>query len=216
MRGIERKDFLLIFSLLLAFFLWWVMFVPRPFNFWAMMAFSTLLLSAVAMIIYGRSLVPLSEFTLKNVLTGAASAIILYLIFLLGNEFLALAERLLPEGIISRESDLAKVYAGAGLLPQWAIALLLIFPIASGEELFWRGTLQRRLGERFGAKAAFAVTVLAYTLVHLSTGNLTLILAAFTCALYWGGLYAWRGSLVPVLVSHMLWDPLIFVLLPMR
>ena len=32
--------------------------------------------------------------------------------------------------------------------------------------------------------------------------------------LFWGGMYLKTGSLVPVLISHMIWDPLIFVLVP--
>jgi membrane protease YdiL (CAAX protease family) len=32
----------------------------------------------------------------------------------------------------------------------------------------------------------------------------------------WGGLYLWSGSIVPVLISHMIWDPLVFIILPLN
>jgi membrane protease YdiL (CAAX protease family) len=63
---------------------------------------------------------------------------------------------------------------------------------------------------------AYFVTILLYAGIHLPTKNPVLILAALTCGVFWGGLYWATGRLVPVLVSHMLWDPAIFVIFPIR
>ncbi|MCX5878747.1 MAG: CPBP family intramembrane metalloprotease, partial [Deltaproteobacteria bacterium] len=75
---------------------------------------------------------------------------------------------------------------------------------------------QRRVMGRWSARSAVRLTTLLYTAIHLPTGTPVLILAALTCGLFWGGFYWATGSLVPVLVSHMLWDPFIFVILPIK
>jgi len=37
-----------------------------------------------------------------------------------------------------------------------------------------------------------------------------------TAGLLWGALFAWTGSLVPGILSHALWDVLMFVLVPLQ
>jgi len=199
----------------LAFVLWVVMFVYRPLNFWAMLTFSTSLLAAIAFLL-GRPLRLGREFTAKNVLIGVLLAALLYAVFYLGNQFLILVSRLFPALLPDRAGNIASVYANLGGLSPALVSLLLFFPIGFGEEVFWRGFVQRRLGESWSARSAFGLTALLYTAIHLPTGNPVLILAALTCGLFWGGFYWATGSLVPVLVSHMLWDPFIFVIWPIR
>ena len=87
---------------------------------------------------------------------------------------------------------------------------------AAGEEVYWRGFVQRYFSGKWGSTMAFLVTLILYTGVHLPTGNPVLILASFVCGAYWGALYCMSGSLVPVLISHMVWDPLIFIISPIR
>ena len=202
-------------GIVLAFALWIVMFVYRPFNFWVMLTFSTSLLSAVAFVL-ARPLFLGRECTAKNALVGLFLAALLYAIFYVGNQFLMAVSRLFPALLPDRAGNIASVYANLGGLSPALVGLLLFFPIGFGEEVFWRGFVQRRLKERWGAGSAFILTTLLYTAVHVPTGNPVLILAALACGLFWGGFYRATGSLVPVLVSHMLWDPFIFVIAPIR
>jgi len=202
-------------SIGLAFVLWFVMFVLQPLNFWVMLTFSTSLLSVVAFAL-GRPLIPSREFTAKNILVGVLLAALLYAVFYLGNQFLLLVSRFFPSLLPDPARDIASVYANLGGLSPSLVAFLLFFPIGFGEEVFWRGFVQRRFRERGSATAAFVLTTLLYTAIHVPTGNPVLILAALTCGLFWGGFYRATGSLVPVLVSHMLWDPFIFVIMPIR
>jgi hypothetical protein len=202
-------------SIGLAFVLWFVMFVLQPLNFWVMLSFSTSLLSAVAFLL-GRPLRLGREFTAKNVFVGVVLAALLYAVFYLGNQFLLLVSRLFPSLLPDPAGDIASVYANLGGLSPSLVAFLLFFPIGFGEEIFWRGFVQRRFRERGSATTAFILTTLLYTAIHVPTGNPVLILAALTCGLFWGGFYRATGSLVPVLVSHMLWDPFIFVIMPIR
>jgi membrane protease YdiL (CAAX protease family) len=85
-----------------------------------------------------------------------------------------------------------------GLGPALALGLL----VAPAEELFWRGVVQARLVPRLGrARAVAAATALAVA-VALVTGEPFLALATAPTYAAWGALAAWRGTLVPSIVSH--------------
>jgi membrane protease YdiL (CAAX protease family) len=190
------------------------MFVVRPFNFWLMMSFSTSLLAAVSFI-FGKPFISLrEELTWENILLGILAAGVLYAV--LGNQGLILASRLAPTMIPDRAENLSAVYANRGMLSPLLVAILLFFPIGFGEEIFWRGFLQRRFSSEWTPLSAWIITTILYVGVHLATGNPVLILAAFTCGAFWGGLYMATGRLVPVIVSHMVWDPVIFVVWPIK
>jgi uncharacterized protein len=202
-------------SVALAAMLWYVMFVVRPMNFWLMMAFSTSLLTLITLAA-GRDLFVPGEVNWKNIGLGLASAGVLYLIFFAGNQALKLVEEIFPRLIDNRTGHLNAIYANGEQGSRLLVALLLFFPIGFGEEFFWRGLVQKHFSRRWSRWTGFLVTTAVYTAVHIPTGNPVLILAALVCGLYWGGLYAMTGRLVPVLVSHMVWDPFIFVFLPIQ
>jgi membrane protease YdiL (CAAX protease family) len=54
----------------------------------------------------------------------------------------------------------------------------------------------------------------AYALVHLPTMNLPLILTALIGGLVWGYIYEQTRTLWPTIISHVLFDLLIFVIAP--
>lgn len=197
----------LIGTIIAAFIMWYLIFVVRPFDFWLMMGVATILLSCLA-VAFGRPLFAKGDLSLKHLLIGVASAMFLYGVFWVGSEVLTV---IMPS---SRAEHLASIYANKGSLPPVAVALLLFFPIGFGEELFWRGYVQRQFALKYGKWIGLALATSIYVAVHLPTGNPVLLLAALACGLFWGGLYAWTGSLTAVLVSHMIWDPLIFVVRP--
>jgi membrane protease YdiL (CAAX protease family) len=76
--------------------------------------------------------------------------------------------------------------------------------------------LQRALQQRIHRIAALVLATALYSLVHAWSGNLPLLLAAFVAGLFWGGLFTWTGSLVPGIISHGLWDILVFVVAPFQ
>jgi membrane protease YdiL (CAAX protease family) len=90
----------------------------------------------------------------------------------------------------------------------------MIFLIGPGEELFWRGFLQRRLQADYGPWYGFLISAAIYSLVHIGSGNPMLVLAAGVCGLFWGFLYLRYRSLLMNMVSHKLWDVAIFLLFP--
>lgn len=190
------------------------MFNIRPFNFWLMMTISTILLSAISFCFGGPSF-RWGECTLNHVITGFAAAAVLYGIFWFGHHILVLINEytgLLPQ----RAENLNAIYANKENVSPSLVGLLLFFPIGFGEEVYWRGFVQRYFQGRWGKRTAFLVTVVLYTGVHVPTANPVMILAALVCGVFWGGLYVCTGSLIPVLISHMVWDPFIFIMFPIR
>ncbi len=193
---------LFLFSVSAAFVLWFITFVSKPFNFWAMMSFNACALIALAWASREKILFK-NDLTVQNVLKGTASAVILYAIFLAGRKIIAF--------IPGDKEMLLSVYQNGSETPRWLVAALLFFPIGFAEEYFWRGFIQQTLYRNYTKFQAVIFSSLIYTAVHISTINPVLILASFSCGLYWGLIYAWTGSFWAVAFSHMIWDPLIFV-----
>jgi uncharacterized protein len=94
--------------------------------------------------------------------------------------------------------------------------LVLVLIIAPGEEIFWRGFIQKRLNKHFGMKLSIGISVFLYASVHLYSGEFILVLAAIIAGLAWSILYTWKRSLPLVIVSHIVFDLLLFVFLPLR
>lgn len=172
--------------------------------FMSHMAFLTLVLACFAF--FARK--PLFEkFHAGQIFTGIISAAALYAIFLIGNT--------ISSHIISTSSaDVMKIYDLGSNMPKPLLVLLLMFPIAFGEEIFWRGCLQKYISERWSPKAGFALTVIAYTSAHIASKNIVLIGASAVCGIFWGYLYYRTRSILPCIVSHMVFTPAVFVLLP--
>lgn len=213
--ALKKNDKIVWTSIILAFVLWYIMFVLRPFNFWLMMSFSTSVLAMLSFV-FGRPLFRKEDMNWQNLLLGVVSAGVLYTIFRVGNELLIFASQLFPDLLTNRLENINSVYENKGSLSPVLVGALLFFPIGFGEEIFWRGFIQDRLTQRWNAPRALVFTTLIYTCVHIPTGNPVLILAALTAGLFWGGLYWYKGNITAVLISHMLWDPMIFVVWPIR
>jgi len=144
----------------------------------------------------------------RKALLGLLSAVALYMIFWFGDK----ATRFLLAG---GAHDISAVYAFKGQAPALRIVLLMMFVIGPGEELFWRGFLQRRLQGILGKHLGWLLATGIYASIHLATGNPILVLAAGVCGAFWGWLY-WRyRSMLLNAVSHTAWDIIIFILLPL-
>jgi hypothetical protein len=94
------------------------------------------------------------------------------------------------------------------------IATLLLFLIAPAEEIFWRGFIQERLIQKIGIKRGTIIGIVLYSMVHIWALNPMLLLAALVLGIHWSLMYAKYRNLVPGIISHAVWDVLIFVVLP--
>jgi membrane protease YdiL (CAAX protease family) len=205
----EKKKYICtIATVLVAAVLWYTMFMIKPMNFWLEMSLSILCLGALGLILK-RDLLSLGKITKRHILIGILSAIGLYAVFYAGN---IISGFLFP----FKDAQISMVYGNKaqGSLP--LIGLLLFFIIGPGEELYWRGFIQSSFARKFGENKGYAIATLLYAGVHISTGNFMLVLAALVCGVYWGWIYKKEKSLIPVLISHAIWDLTIFVLLPVK
>lgn len=190
-----------------AFALWYFAFQMEIVNFWVRLSLSAALL-ALGALWQTPERATLFRFNPKDILWGMLSAVVLYAIFWTGK---SLATALLPFAA----DQINSVYANKAQLDLWVIGLLLLLVLGPGEEIFWRAFVQKKLCERFGDLSGWLLATAIYALVHLWTLNLMLIAAATVAGLFWGWLYLRRKSLVTIIVSHALWDLMIFVLWPL-
>lgn len=180
-------------------------------DFWSLLAGGLMLFLILALwsdplfskLIYG----DFREKPLVAIGLGLASALLLYLVFFAGNIIL---RKIFPESV----SSLRAIYSlksGSSLL---RIGLFLGLIIGPGEELLWRGWLQRHWCRRLGKFPGLLTVVLLYSAVHLPASNPVLVLAALVCGLWWGFQYLKFNSLLANVISHLLWGLLVFIILP--
>lgn len=187
---------------------WAVIFAWQPLNFWVLMTAGVGGLGAAAVWIRGPF--PLSEGARgSDILLGAAASACLYGIFAAGRVAVGYV---LP----SAHSQIDSVYAVRSLAPPWVIVLLLVCVIAPGEEIFWRGLVQWGLVRRLGPMRGWVAAALTYGFVHAASANVMLVIAATAAGAFWGWLYLRLGRIAPVVVSHIFWDLVVFVIAPLR
>jgi membrane protease YdiL (CAAX protease family) len=144
---------------------------------------------------------------LRDFAKGLGSAAGLYAIFQVGDR---MARRVMPAG----DREIAGIYELRSAAPRAAIATTLALLIGPGEELFWRGLVQRGLMRRYGRIRGTLIASSIYGGIHLVSANLTLTGAAATAGVYWGALYAREQRLAPLIISHVSWDIWIFLIAP--
>lgn len=148
-----------------------------------------------------------SRFRGGDLVRGVASAGVLYVIFQVGDR---VARRVMPNG----SAEIDAIYRKRGLAPDRFIAAGLVLLIAPGEELFWRGLVNRYLAQRLGPVAGNAAGATVYGAIHLVSGNLTLTGAAAVAGAFWSLQHLADGRVAPLVVSHVVWDVWIFLLRP--
>jgi CAAX amino terminal protease family. len=143
-----------------------------------------------------------------KILIGLISAVVLYGLFYGGN-------LLLGKFLINKSEYLSSIYnlkIGSNSL---RIGIFLALIIGPGEELLWRYFLQRRWAARIGQWPAMVLVAVLYAAVHLSTKNPVLVLAALVCGLWWGYQFLKFRSILANVISHVLWDLMVFMLFPL-
>ncbi|MFB6291110.1 MAG: lysostaphin resistance A-like protein [Candidatus Bipolaricaulia bacterium] len=196
----------ILYLVLLAYGFWFVTFYLNPYNFWLEMSVSVLILAGLSLRTW-KSYDRLVDWNYRSILLGIGSAVGLYGVFWVGN---FVVTNLIPFA----EGEIAAVYSNSSSAIMPVIGILLVTVIGPGEEIFWRGTVQETLEERFGELIGLTAGALLYSLVHVWALNLTLLLAALVCGIVWGWMYRVEDNLAPLIVSHSLWSLLIFVIFP--
>ena len=196
-----------LLSVLIAAVLWFLLFVIKPLNFWLEMSLSIVLLSAAAVFL-NKSKFQFGKIRLRHILIGVFSAVLLYFVFFAGN---IITGYILP----FKNVQVMSVYNNKAGMDLRLISILLVFIIGPGEELYWRGFIQNTLSAKHSSLKGCLLGTALYAGVHILTGNFMLVVAALVCGLFWGFIYEKEKSLVPVIISHVIWDLSVFVLFPL-
>lgn len=204
------KRLSLLFPIAVAALLWFLMFNPwlaMPLDFWTMMTLSGCILISMTLLI-DRSWIKDVKFSWSGLFMGLALALFLWGVFWVGDK---VATWMFPFA----RPQVDTIYSMKESQQGWVIALLLLFIIGPAEEIFWHGFVQRKASAMWTANVGFIATLLVYGLVHLWKFNFMLIMAAFVCGLVWGLVYRlWPKQLFALIVSHAVWDALVFVVWP--
>lgn len=207
----ENRIYLATFLSAILFFLIFSGLISGLFDFWSL--FSAILL---VLLTAGLKIDPLFSYSVfgdfkdnprRGLVLGLISAAALYVIFWLGH-------RLVLIWFPGLSVQLSSVYALKAGSSRWRIGLFLALIIGPGEELWWRGFLQRHWMARLGKLPGMLVVSVLYATVHLGSGNLLLVLAALMGGLWWGFQYVRFNSLLANVISHTLWDLLVFLVIP--
>ena len=198
--GLETRRAIL--TLPIAYAVWFFAFQVPVLNFWLRITISSFILLATALTV-GRRELSLRP-TPVGVVVGVVSAVLLYLFFWSGYQVLS--------GFPQFTGTISSVYSLKGAEPTSFIATVLLFPIGPTEEIYWRGFIQNALSKRLSTRSSILLTSAVYASIHLPTLNPSLIFVAFVGGLVWGYVYR-RWGLAASMVSHVLWDEMIFVFL---
>ncbi|MBQ7222094.1 MAG: CPBP family intramembrane metalloprotease [Bacteroidales bacterium] len=212
---VEEKKKLYV-AISVAALLWFYMFSPwtngKP-GFWIVMSFSAVVLTALAIVFTPdrKELFKIDK-PFFQIVGGVGLALVLWGIFWVGDKLSALM-------FDFARPEVDAVYSMKRGFPQWLIAVLLLVLIGPAEEFFWRGYVQRTFSKLIKGKnapvAAFCITSVIYALVHVWSFNFMLIMAALVAGVVWGFVYRINPKTLPALIiSHSLWDALVFVILP--
>ncbi len=138
---------------------------------------------------------------------GIISGLILYIIFVIGNWLLTI----LPGSL---DADVTKLYRYFSPTLIWHY-LVLIFILVPGEEIFWRGYVQKKLRACTNGWKAIIIASILNASVFYYANNTALMLAAFVGSIFWGFLYEWKKSIPLLIISHLIFILLLAVFIPL-
>jgi membrane protease YdiL (CAAX protease family) len=193
-------DAAVLLGLIVAAVAWGLLFALGRDGFWPRAAAAGATIGVYALVVLRHDLGDLLRPEVPEVAIGAVAAAVLWAVFWIGDRLVA---RLFPA--LSAQVDDLYAVRGETTAARMPLVLAVIGP---AEEVFWRGLVQSRAG--------IAVALVAYALVHVWERKPILLLAALVGGAFWGALFAWRGTLVAPIVSHLLWDLAIIVWFPTR
>lgn len=219
----------LLFAISLAALFWFLMFFPGlglELNFWGVMTAASLTLTALAIFFGG---LPQLRADWRELALGVGIAVVLWGVFWAGDKLSQLMFNF-------ARPQVDMIYGIKDGTSPTLIGVLLLCIIGPGEEVFWRGYVQRRLCELFASRQqgvdmqrsnekaavqqraqnwAFVAATAAYTFIHVSSLNFMLVMAALVCGIAWGALYRFMPKhFTAIVLSHAIWDAAAFVWFP--
>lgn len=197
------KDWRFIFGVAAAYVLLYITFLDKDI-FWYIYTAAALFFISISII---SEPIDDQQNTNRFMLYGVVSGVVLYALFVAGYALL----KLLP---VSAEEHVSSIYALFSPVFIWHYIVLVLILIP-GEELFFRGFIQKRLGRYINKWAAMVIAALFYASVFVFSGEWLWMAAALCGGLFWGSLYIWRKSIPLLIISHLIFDLLFVIFLPL-
>jgi membrane protease YdiL (CAAX protease family) len=149
----------------------------------------------------------------RSISIGVLSSILLYGVFYAGNEFIRTFK---PLGIGS--SGEASIYSTIGSHPIYLQVVILALD-AFGFESYFRGSLQNFLSSVIASKRTSGVlgvflAALCDSLIHIISLNPLWMITTLVADSVWGMTYYYTRDLGSSMVSHLIWDLVIFIIAP--
>lgn len=198
----NKQTIVLLLSLLFIYAMLAFTFKEKEI-FWYLYTFTLLVCIAISLI-FGKFEDRLP--TWQYLIYGTGYGTIAYGIIKLGYILLPYIDASAPKEISKFLATYGPVHIGH--------YLMLIFIIVVGEEMFWRGFIQQGLKRFTKPIYAIFITAILFGLSVAISGFIPGVIAAFITSLLWGALYEWKKSLPLVIVSHIVFVLLLFLVLP--
>ncbi|MBS4207809.1 CPBP family intramembrane glutamic endopeptidase [Bacillus sp. FJAT-50079] len=196
-------DYKLLGGIFFAYLLIYVSFDSKQV-FWYLYTASMLFLISITIV---NEKIDDEANTKLNFLYGIVSGVALYVLFFVGDWLLAF----MPTSL---SKQIPKIYSHFSLEWIWHY-LVLFFIIVPGEEIFWRGFIQKKLMRYMNVKLAIILSAALNASAFIFSGYTVLIIAAFISGLAWGCLYAWKRSMPLLIISHLTFNLLLMIFLPL-
>ena len=204
----------LLFLLLIVQAFWFFMFSPWTaplINFWIGITIAAITVLTLTSILFPewRSQLPQKPVEwVVGAAIGVVLAALLWGVFWLGDKISAWV---LPFTV----KQVDTIYELGNNINAPLVGLALLFIVGPAEEIFWRGTFQRKLSDWRGPNWGFIGMLICYSLVHIWSFNFMLVMAAAVAGGFQGLVYRlFPKSLWPLIVSHALWDVAVFLVFP--
>ena len=146
---------------------------------------------------------------LKNLTLAAITAIVLYLVFFLGNSGI----RAFPLFGMSPAAEQG-IYGLFNNVPLPLLVIILLLD-SIGFESYFRGNLIQIFSKRLGI-VSILVSAGTDALIHLSTLNPLFPATTFVADCFWGLYYFRTKDLPSTIACHFIWDALIFIVIPIH
>lgn len=195
-------DFRFIFGIILAHLLLFFSFHEK-IVFWYIFTGSVLILIIYAIL---QETVDDKASFWSYIFLGIITGGLLYALFWLGHQAFILLH-------LPFEKSIRMLYRWYAPTFFWHFIALLLVAVP-GEELFWRGFIQKRLSKYVKPITSILTASLLYGSVHIYSGSFLLVFSAFVSGIFWGMLYCWKKSMPLVIVSHITFDLMLFILFP--
>ncbi|WP_428908826.1 lysostaphin resistance A-like protein [Niallia sp. Krafla_26] len=199
-----RFDLRIVIGIIIAHILIYFTFQDKNI-FWHMFTASMLILISYS--IFNEKADSQSSY-IQNFIYGVLSGFLLFTLFWLGDYIIDFFHMPFKKEITA----LYKYYSPSNF---WHY-LTLLFIIVPGEEIFWRGFIQKKLASKVSLPLSITLATLAYASVQLYSGYYIHMVAALVGGIYWGILYAWKKNITLNIISHVVFDFCLFILFPLR